>query len=217
MKFEKIPYRPCRRDTIDTLYTCVRTPLFELLYLHTVESIDSERTADDATLDRCATSSQAQDGCLVAETSLDDRRSNKEPSGGKLERQISDLLDSDCDEDDHLDETSNVSGSTISEVLQDAGKNVDKDSSASNNGHNSSNHSTNSNGNNNNNNTANANGGATGTKRRGPRTTIKAKQLETLKNAFSATPKPSRHIREQLAAETGLNMRVIQVWFQNRR
>lgn len=56
-----------------------------------------------------------------------------------------------------------------------------------------------------------------GTKRRGPRTTIKAKQLETLKAAFAATPKPTRHIREQLANETGLNMRVIQVWFQNRR
>ncbi|XP_051533181.1 LIM/homeobox protein Lhx5 [Myxocyprinus asiaticus] len=55
------------------------------------------------------------------------------------------------------------------------------------------------------------------TKRRGPRTTIKAKQLETLKAAFVATPKPTRHIREQLAQETGLNMRVIQVWFQNRR
>ncbi|PAV56571.1 hypothetical protein WR25_16551 isoform A [Diploscapter pachys] len=54
-------------------------------------------------------------------------------------------------------------------------------------------------------------------KRRGPRTTIKAKQLETLKNAFALTPKPTRHIREQLAQETGLNMRVIQVWFQNRR
>lgn len=50
-----------------------------------------------------------------------------------------------------------------------------------------------------------------GTKRRGPRTTIKAKQLETLKAAFVATPKPTRHIREQLAQETGLNMRVIQV------
>uniref|UniRef100_A0A8C5RKI1 LIM/homeobox protein Lhx5 n=1 Tax=Laticauda laticaudata TaxID=8630 RepID=A0A8C5RKI1_LATLA len=56
-----------------------------------------------------------------------------------------------------------------------------------------------------------------GTKRRGPRTTIKAKQLETLKAAFAATPKPTRHIREQLAQETGLNMRVIQVWFQKRR
>lgn len=56
-----------------------------------------------------------------------------------------------------------------------------------------------------------------GSKRRGPRTTIKAKQLEVLKAAFNATPKPTRHIREQLASETGLNMRVIQVWFQNRR
>ncbi|XP_052889552.1 LIM/homeobox protein Lhx3 [Anopheles moucheti] len=56
-----------------------------------------------------------------------------------------------------------------------------------------------------------------GSKRRGPRTTIKAKQLEVLKNAFSQTPKPTRHIREQLAKETGLPMRVIQVWFQNKR
>ncbi|KAJ8312283.1 hypothetical protein KUTeg_009656 [Tegillarca granosa] len=58
-------------------------------------------------------------------------------------------------------------------------------------------------------------GGAT--KRRGPRTTIKAKQLDVLKAAFMATPKPTRHIREQLAQETGLTMRVIQVWFQNKR
>ncbi|XP_059091505.1 LIM/homeobox protein Lhx3-like [Tigriopus californicus] len=54
-------------------------------------------------------------------------------------------------------------------------------------------------------------------KRRGPRTTIKAKQLEVLKATFSQTPKPSRHIREQLAKETELPMRVIQVWFQNKR
>ena len=52
-----------------------------------------------------------------------------------------------------------------------------------------------------------------GGKRRGPRTTIKAKQLEVLKTAFSQTPKPTRHIREQLAKETGLSMRVIQVSF----
>jgi LIM homeobox protein 1 len=50
-----------------------------------------------------------------------------------------------------------------------------------------------------------------GSKRRGPRTTIKAKQLEILKTAFNQTPKPTRHIREQLAKETGLPMRVIQV------
>lgn len=53
--------------------------------------------------------------------------------------------------------------------------------------------------------------GGAGSKRRGPRTTIKAKQLEILKSAFSSTPKPTRHIREQLAKETGLPMRVIQV------
>ena len=58
---------------------------------------------------------------------------------------------------------------------------------------------------------------ALGGKRRGPRTTIKAKQLEALKSTFAATPKPTRNIREKLAQETGLNMRVIQVWFQNRR
>ncbi|VDP69252.1 unnamed protein product [Echinostoma caproni] len=60
-------------------------------------------------------------------------------------------------------------------------------------------------------------GGGGGAKRRGPRTTIKAKQLDTLKAAFAATPKPTRHVRESLAQETGLSMRVIQVWFQNRR
>ena len=53
-----------------------------------------------------------------------------------------------------------------------------------------------------------------GTKRRGPRTTIKAKQLDTLKAAFNATPKPTRHVREQLAQDTGLSMRVIQVSIQ---
>lgn len=54
--------------------------------------------------------------------------------------------------------------------------------------------------------------GNSGSKRRGPRTTIKAKQLEILKTAFSQTPKPTRHIREQLAKETSLPMRVIQVY-----
>ncbi len=62
-------------------------------------------------------------------------------------------------------------------------------------------------------------GDGAGGKRRGPRTTIKAKQLEVLKTAFSQTPKPTRHIREQLAKETGLSMRVIQVrdFFCNKR
>ncbi|XP_021340793.1 LIM/homeobox protein Lhx3-like isoform X2 [Mizuhopecten yessoensis] len=50
-----------------------------------------------------------------------------------------------------------------------------------------------------------------------PRTTITAKQLEALKTAYNESPKPARHVREQLSAETGLDMRVVQVWFQNRR
>ena len=50
-----------------------------------------------------------------------------------------------------------------------------------------------------------------------PRTTITAKQLETLRTAYTQSSKPSRHVREQLSQETGLDMRVIQVWFQNRR
>jgi len=54
-------------------------------------------------------------------------------------------------------------------------------------------------------------------KRRGPRTTIKAKQFDVLRNVFEQTPKPTRLMREQVAKETGLPMRVIQVWFQNKR
>lgn len=44
-----------------------------------------------------------------------------------------------------------------------------------------------------------------------PRTTITAKQLETLKSAYKTSPKPARHVREQLSSETGLDMRVVQV------
>lgn len=46
-----------------------------------------------------------------------------------------------------------------------------------------------------------------------PRTTISAKSLETLKQAYQASSKPARHVREQLAADTGLDMRVVQVSF----
>ena len=50
-----------------------------------------------------------------------------------------------------------------------------------------------------------------------PRTTITAKQLDTLKRAYQSSPKPARHVREKLSNDTGLDMRVVQVWFQNRR
>ena len=46
-----------------------------------------------------------------------------------------------------------------------------------------------------------------------PRTTISAKQLENLKKAYNESNKPPRHVREQLAAETGLDMRVVQVLY----
>lgn len=54
-------------------------------------------------------------------------------------------------------------------------------------------------------------------KGRGPRTIIKPRQLEILRAAFNGCPKPTRQMRERIADETGLTMRVIQVWFQNRR
>lgn len=58
-------------------------------------------------------------------------------------------------------------------------------------------------------------GGSAAGKR--PRTIITSKQLETLKQIYHENTKPPRHIREQLSAQTGLDMRVVQVWFQNRR
>jgi hypothetical protein len=48
-----------------------------------------------------------------------------------------------------------------------------------------------------------------------PRTTITAKQLETLKVAYNNSPKPARHVREQLSHDTGLDMRVVQVMDMN--
>ena len=44
-----------------------------------------------------------------------------------------------------------------------------------------------------------------------PRTTISQKQLEALRRAYNESTKPPRHVREQLAQETGLDMRVVQV------
>ena len=50
-----------------------------------------------------------------------------------------------------------------------------------------------------------------------PRTNITAKQKEVLKSTFRHTPKPNRLMREQMAKETGLTVRCIQIWFQNKR
>ncbi|KAI6243735.1 LIM homeobox transcription factor 1-beta [Aphelenchoides fujianensis] len=50
-----------------------------------------------------------------------------------------------------------------------------------------------------------------------PRTILNAAQRKAFKIAYEKSPKPSRKIREQLAKETGLSVRVVQVWFQNRR
>ncbi|KAL3072661.1 hypothetical protein niasHS_017635 [Heterodera schachtii] len=50
-----------------------------------------------------------------------------------------------------------------------------------------------------------------------PRTILNAPQRKAFKIAFDKGPKPSRKVREQLARETGLSVRVVQVWFQNQR
>ncbi|KAL7676514.1 hypothetical protein ACOME3_002767 [Neoechinorhynchus agilis] len=50
-----------------------------------------------------------------------------------------------------------------------------------------------------------------------PRTTISSYQLDILKRAYKESAKPQRHVREKLSIETGLDSRVVQVWFQNRR
>ncbi|CAF4143596.1 unnamed protein product [Rotaria sp. Silwood2] len=57
----------------------------------------------------------------------------------------------------------------------------------------------------------------TAPEKKGARTTIKPQQLEVLCKAFESCSKPNKTQREQLVAETGLTLRVIQVWFQNKR
>lgn len=44
-----------------------------------------------------------------------------------------------------------------------------------------------------------------------PRTTITGVQVDLLRTTYIQSSKPSRQIREQLANETGLDMRVVQV------
>ncbi|KAM4719791.1 LIM homeobox transcription factor 1-beta-like [Anableps anableps] len=50
-----------------------------------------------------------------------------------------------------------------------------------------------------------------------PRTILTTQQRRAFKASFEVSSKPCRKIRETLAAETGLSVRVVQVWFQNQR
>ena len=61
----------------------------------------------------------------------------------------------------------------------------------------------------------NSHGMKIGSKR--PRTILTTIQRKLFKAAFDLSPKPCRKTRENLAKETGLNIRVVQVWFQNQR
>uniref|UniRef100_A0A8C4QJQ3 LIM homeobox transcription factor 1-alpha n=2 Tax=Eptatretus burgeri TaxID=7764 RepID=A0A8C4QJQ3_EPTBU len=50
-----------------------------------------------------------------------------------------------------------------------------------------------------------------------PRTILTTQQRRAFKASFEVSSKPCRKVRESLAAETGLSVRVVQVWFQNQR
>lgn len=50
-----------------------------------------------------------------------------------------------------------------------------------------------------------------------PRTILSSAQRRQFKASFELSPKPCRKVREALAKDTGLSVRVVQVWFQNQR
>jgi hypothetical protein len=50
-----------------------------------------------------------------------------------------------------------------------------------------------------------------------PRTILTASQRHLFKSIFEQNPKPCRKVRERLSQDTGLSVRVVQVWFQNQR
>ncbi|CAG5073410.1 Similar to Lmx1b: LIM homeobox transcription factor 1-beta (Mus musculus) [Cotesia congregata] len=50
-----------------------------------------------------------------------------------------------------------------------------------------------------------------------PRTILTSTQRRQFKASFELSPKPCRKVREALAKDTGLSVRVVQVWFQNQR
>ncbi|KAJ9596893.1 hypothetical protein L9F63_012074, partial [Diploptera punctata] len=62
---------------------------------------------------------------------------------------------------------------------------------------------------------ARAQDGRRGPKR--PRTILTTQQRRAFKASFEISPKPCRKVREALAKETGLSVRIVQVWFQNQR
>lgn len=50
-----------------------------------------------------------------------------------------------------------------------------------------------------------------------PRTILTTSQRRAFKSSFDLSQKPCRKVREALAKETGLSVRIVQVWFQNQR
>ncbi|XP_033099463.1 LIM homeobox transcription factor 1-beta-like [Anneissia japonica] len=50
-----------------------------------------------------------------------------------------------------------------------------------------------------------------------PRSILTTQQRRALRASFDISQKPCRKVRESLAGETGLSVRVVQVWFQNQR
>jgi LIM homeobox transcription factor 1 len=49
------------------------------------------------------------------------------------------------------------------------------------------------------------------------RTILTTQQRRAFKASFDVSPKPCRKVREGLAKDTGLSIRIVQVWFQNQR
>ena len=54
---------------------------------------------------------------------------------------------------------------------------------------------------------------------KGPRvrTVLSEQQLQTLRTVYASNPRPDALLKEHLVEITGLNPRVIRVWFQNKR
>lgn len=70
-------------------------------------------------------------------------------------------------------------------------------------------------------NTGTSNGATTkrSNSEKGPRvrTVLSEQQLQTLRTVYASNPRPDALMKEHLVEITGLNPRVIRVWFQNKR